>query len=119
MSSLDAGEKACDVARVFMVSEKTLYLWRRQRKERGHCKPITNYQKGHSHKLLDLEQFCKFAFQHSALTTKEMAEAWGSIGVTVIKKGLKMIGFTRKKRPTDMSIATSKSERFFSENYQK
>jgi transposase len=98
MKAYDCGEKQCELAKRFNVSEKTIYLWRRQREERGHNKAITKYQNGHSHKILDLNKFKEFVTKNSQMTTNEMAKAWGNIGKTAIAKYLQKIGFTRKKR---------------------
>ena len=97
MSAYDSGEKQCSIAERFSISEKTLYLWRHQREERGHIRPITKYQSGHSHKIKDLERFKEFAIKNSYMTNTEMAIAWGNVGRTTINKHLKLIGFTRKK----------------------
>ena len=97
MAAFDSGEKVGKIAERFCISEKTLYLWRIQRKSRGNIEPITNYQKGHSHKLLDLEKFKNFVLANASKSVGEMANIWGNIGKTTIKKGLKMIGFSRKK----------------------
>lgn len=44
------------------------------------------------------EKFKEFARQHGGKTQAEMAEAWGGdISARTIGKGLKKIGFTRKK----------------------
>ncbi len=88
MEAVDRGEKLCLIARCFSVSEKTIYLWRQQRRERGHTKPITKYQKGHSHKIKDLNAFRDFATKNASLTAKEMATAWGNISASPIKKTL-------------------------------
>ena len=97
-NEIDAGAKLFQIAKRFSISEKTLYLWRKHRSERGHIKPVTKYQRGHSHKITDLEAFKEFATKNSSMTSGEMAQAWGNIGVTTIKNALCKIGFTRKKR---------------------
>ena len=97
MAAFDSGEKVGKIAERFCISEKTLYLWRIQRKSRGTIEPITKYQKGHSHKLLDLEKFKNFVIENESKSVGEMANIWGNIGKTTIKKGLKMISFSRKK----------------------
>jgi transposase len=97
MLAVDSGQKQRSIARNFSISEKTIYLWIRQRDVRGHIRPITKYQKGHSHKIGDIEKFKKFVLINSSMTSAEMANAWGNITKTTIKKHLKIIGFTRKK----------------------
>lgn len=109
LAAIDNGEKQYHVAEQFSITDKTIYLWVKQRKDRGHIKPITHYQRGHSHKITNLEQFKVFVIQNSSMSTKELALSWGNIGVTTIKKALRLIGFTRKKRPMAMLIETKKN----------
>ena len=109
MQAVDGGDKQCSIAKRFVISEKTIYLWCKQRKERGHIKPITNYQKGHSHKIKDLEMFRNFATRNASLTAQEMANVWGNISSSTIKVALKRIGFTRKKRLMDTKIVVKKN----------
>ncbi len=52
LAAFDNGEKSKILCERFIISEKTLYLWRKQREERGHIRPIIKYQKDHSHKLI-------------------------------------------------------------------
>ena len=96
LANIDSGSKICWIAKQFSISEKTIYLWRKHRKDRGHIKPITHYQKGHSHKITDIEAFRAFAVKNNSMTSGEMAHAWGNVGVTTIKNALRKIGFTRK-----------------------
>jgi transposase len=119
MAAIDNGERLCRVAKQFDVFEKTLYLWRRQRLARGHIRPITQYQKGHSHKITDLEGFKRFAISHASMTALEMAQACGGVGATTIKKALAAIGFTRKKRRMAITIAAKKSEHNMLIYYQR
>ena len=98
MQAYDLGERQSVLARRFCISEKTIYLWRKQRISRGHPHPITKYQKGHSHKIADLARFKAFVVEHQGKTIKEMAKIWGGIGKTTMSKNLKAIGFTRKKK---------------------
>lgn len=112
LKAVDNGEKMCLTAKNFSISEKTIYLWRKHREERGHIKPIVKYQKGHSHKIKDLEKFKEFATTNSSLTAKEMAQAWKGVGATTIKTALRKIGFTRKKRLTGIVTDAKKSGSF-------
>ncbi|BET39665.1 IS630 transposase-related protein [Spiroplasma ixodetis] len=48
--------KIKEICKVFNITRKTLFLWRKRKKETGHIKPILNYQKRHSHKIKDLDE---------------------------------------------------------------
>lgn len=109
MEAVDRGEKPCLISKRFEVSEKTIYLWRKQRRERGHIRPITKYQKGHSHKIKDLEVFMDFATKNASLTAQEMANVWGNISASTIKNALQKIAFTRKKRLMGTKIVANKN----------
>jgi len=98
LNAVDKGFPRAVVSSQFCVSLKTIYLWLRQRKERGHINPITGHQKGHSHKITDLFKFKEFVDSNCGLTQKVLAERWGSISPISIGRALKKIGYTRKKR---------------------
>jgi len=39
MEAVDSGDKQYKIAKRFLISEKTIYLWCKQRSERGHIRP--------------------------------------------------------------------------------
>jgi len=98
LEAVDSGERVGNIAKRFNVCDKTLYLWRKQREERGTIKPITAFQKGHNHKITDLTAFKQFADENNSLTVKEMADKWGDVSPRTISRKLAKIGYTRKKR---------------------
>lgn len=110
----DAGEKRCVVAKTFSISEKTIYLWKKQREERGFIHGITKYQKGHSHKITDLCEFKRFVDDNPTLSTSEMARVL-NIGATTVRKYMYKIYYTRKKRPSGMW----KEMRFYGKNFEE
>jgi hypothetical protein len=82
-----------------------------QRKaQTGDVQALPNRPPGNYHKIKDWEQFRAFAKAHGDKTQVEMAKLWeGDISDSeallrsadrTISRGLKKIGFTRKKRPT-------------------
>jgi len=79
------------------ISKATLYLWRKQRREKGTLAPEKNWRKGHSHKIKDLNAFKKFVDQHQGCTAQEMANQLGNISLKTVCKYLKRMGYTRKK----------------------
>lgn len=91
-------KKMSEVSEMFGVHRDTLRRWRNQFNETGSCAPKQGYQVGHSHRIRDWEGFCEFAEQHGDKTQAEMAELWPSeMSRQTISRGLKTIGFTRKK----------------------
>lgn len=95
---IDEGMTKTQASRVFKLSRNTINLWLKRREETGDYKAIEGYQKGDKSKIADLEKFKEFARQHERKTQAEMAEAWGGeLSARTIGKGLKKIGFTRKK----------------------
>jgi len=104
-----------EAAKVFKVSRKNIYNWLRLKRQTNSLEPKTGFQKGHSHKIKDLEQFKKFVESYKHLTTKKMAIKWQELtGIKVsddtILKHLKKIGYTFKKKlliikkPTKLSV---------------
>ena len=107
LKAIENGERVGKVAKKFSIDTKTVYLWGKQKSSRGTIDPITKYQKGHSHKIKDLDKFKRFAEENNSLTSKEMAIKWGNISQRTICRMLKKIDFTRKKRPLVTSIGMS------------
>jgi len=105
------GERKVKVARTFCIPPKTLYLWCKEQREKGKISPIKNYQKGYGHKIKDLCAFKDFVVKNHNCTSKEMAQKWGNISASSIKRYLKKINFTRKKRPLAMSTAMKRKEK--------
>ena len=59
-----------------------------------------------------LENFRDFARKHGSKTQDEMAEAWaGKISDITIAKALRKIGFTRKKKLTDIKKGMKTKEK--------
>ena len=86
-----------DIAKLYKVDAKTIYRWRQRLEKNGSYKAITGYQKGHSHKITDLEKFKNFVSNNPDLTLKEMAKSWGNVSARTIERSLKKINFTSKK----------------------
>ena len=89
-------------------ARSTLTEWHNQYRRDGTMSAKQGYQQGHSHKIDDWEAFRAFAEQHGEKTQWEMAQLWPTdISEDTIGRGLKRIGFTRKKR----AISTPKGHR--------
>ena len=61
ISAVDNNMRITEAVRVFKVSRRVIYEWLDLRKATGNLAPKTGYQKGHSHKITDWEQFKAFA----------------------------------------------------------
>jgi transposase len=104
------GLKKCEASELFNISRNTINLWFQRRDKTGdiHAKPreISN----RTRKINDWEKFRAFAIEHQGKTQAEMAELWeGEISSRTIARALHKIGFTRKKKLTDIKNGTSRN----------
>jgi len=76
LKAVDEGMLRAVVSSQFSINLKTIYLWLKQRKERGNIHPITGYQNGHSHKIKNLSKFKDFVDFNSGMTQKILADRW-------------------------------------------
>lgn len=102
-----------DISKLFKIDVKTIYRWRKKLKDTGSLAAKTNFQKGHSHKITNLELFQKFVKENSDLTLKEMAKKWGDVSPQTIYRALKKINFTFKKNSFFIKNVTKKKEKIF------
>lgn len=98
VSAVNGGMTKSQAVRVFNVCRQTVYSWLELEEHTGSLEPQTGFQRGHSHKIPDLEGFQAFVDAHPDLTRAEMAEHY-SVSPTTIGRALKKIGYTRKKEP--------------------
>lgn len=107
-----------EAVKIFNVSRRVIYEWLELRKETGELKPKTGYQKGHSHKITDWEQFKSFANSNRQCTSPQMVTKWEQltnvkVSESVMLRALKKIGFTSKKKPLIMPKQTQKNVKIF------
>lgn len=94
------GMPICEAVEVFHISRSTIHLWRRRKAETGDVQAQENPHPGHSHKITDWSKFREFMKTYPDKTQTELAQLWdGQISDRTISRGIKKIGFTRKKRP--------------------
>lgn len=110
LAALARGERPVAVAKLFGISRNTLNLWRQRQAETGCCAAQRGYQKGHSAKITDWEEFRRFVDEQGGKTLADMAALRGVARMT-IQRGLKQIGYTRKKRPMATRSAMSRPAR--------
>ena len=86
------------ISKLLSVSPESVYAWLKLEKTVGSLAPKTGYQKGHSHKIKDLEAFKKFVDSNIHDSAKTIAIKLGNVSKATVAKVLKQIGYTKKKR---------------------
>jgi transposase len=99
-----------EISALFNVNVKTIYKWRKIFKTTGSLAPKTGFERGHSHKITNFDEFKIFIKNNPDLTLKEMAQKWGNISPKTIGRALKKINFTRKKNNSAIKNAMKKKE---------
>ena len=98
------GWKKSEVAEIFQISHNRIDLWLKRKQETGDYPALSNRPNCIKAKITDWQAFQEFAQRHGDRTQAQMAQLWSeSISPRIISRGLKKIGFTRKKRTTDMT----------------
>lgn len=104
IAAIDGGMRVKDAAKQFDVCCKVIYNWVNLRKKTNSLEPKSDYQRGHSHKIKDYDSFKAFVDEQKYCTIPEMKAKWNeqtnsSVGKDVIRRALKKIGYTYKKKP--------------------
>lgn len=100
IEAVESGRPRPQVCEVFNLHRNTLSRWLKQYRETGSCDAKEGYQKGHSQIITDWDKFTVFVEAHGEKTQAEMAHLWDDpMSEDTLSRGLKRIGFTRKKRP--------------------
>lgn len=99
------------ISKLLQVSPESIYAWLKMLKTTGSLEPKTGYQKGHSHKIKDIEAFKKFVNSNPHDTAKTLAEKLGNVSRATVAKTLKDIGYSKKKRPLDTESKMKKTEK--------
>lgn len=86
-----------EISKILTICLSTVYKWLKK-DQKGLLEPKKNWQKGYGNKIIDVDEFTRFATVNCYLTSKEMAAKWGGISAKTILKYLKRINFTRKKK---------------------
>jgi transposase len=102
IAAIDSNIRIIEIAKIFKVSRKVIYNWLDLRNKSGSLAPKSGYQKGHSHKIKDLEAFKLFVEKNKHNTINQMVVSWKKItGVSmsdvVMGRYLKKIGYSSKK----------------------
>lgn len=100
---IDDGMGKTEAAKAFKVSRRVIYKWLDLLKETNDLKPKTGYQRGHSHKIKDWDQFKVFVEANNQRTVKGMIIEFKKLtGIDISKsameRNLDKINFTSKKK---------------------
>jgi transposase len=114
IAAVDSNMHVDEATKVFKVSRRVIYEWLELRKETGSLAPKSGYQKGHSHKITDWDQFKVFVEKHKHCASPQMRIEWKKLtGVevceSVMLRALKKIGYTSKKKLLVIPKQTKKS----------
>lgn len=95
------GMKKSEASVVFNISRNTIDQWLKRKAETGDYQALPHQPPGNNHKIINWEKFREFVQENGDKTQEEMAELWPEeISARTISRGLKKIGFTRKKKHT-------------------
>lgn len=102
MDAISKGTRPTVVAKTFDISRTAVYDWKNLLKETNSLRPKSGFQKGHSHKITNWEEFKSFVEKHGNLTVKMMIAEWmklknQNISESTMERALRSIGFTSKK----------------------
>jgi len=103
IAAVDKGIHIDEVAETFSICSRIIYNWLNLREKTNSLEPKTGYQKGHSHKITDWEQFITFVQNNSQCTALQMTVKWKeltnlTISESSILRALHKMNFTCKKK---------------------
>ncbi len=97
LNLIESGMSITNVSRVLEISRTTLYRWQHRLNLTGSITPLVRGESTWSSKIKDWKKFEDFVKLHGEKTQEEMASLWGNCTRHTISRGLKKIGYTRKK----------------------
>lgn len=95
---IEEGMPISQVSRLLKISRPTLYRWIEQFESQGSTTPIKSVPPRKESKIKDWEKFREMVDKNGDKTQKELAQIWGNISQQAISRGLKKLGYTRKKK---------------------
>ncbi len=108
---IETGMSISQVSRLLKISRPTLYRWVKKFETTGSTQPEKSIPPPQTSKIQDWQKFQEFIELHGNKTQKEMASLWGNVSHHTISRGLKKLGYTRKKKPTVTKSAVNKAVR--------
>lgn len=97
MQTLEKGMRISNISKSFNVSRETIYKWKSLKAKQGSLEAPSGYQKGHSHKIKELEVFRKFFETNIDKTSSELARIWGNLSASTILRQIRKLGYSYKK----------------------
>ncbi|MEC4985500.1 MAG: IS630 transposase-related protein [Oscillatoria sp. PMC 1076.18] len=98
LNLLDSGKSITQVSRLLSISRPTLYRWRWQWETTGSIAAKKSVPPPQPGKIQDWQKFREFIDKNGERTQEELAVAWGGVTRHTISRGLKKIGYSRKKK---------------------
>ena len=98
LSALDNGATAVSLSELFQIDRKTIYNWQTKLEKLKSLEPNKSGPKLLSGKIQDLDAFKEFVEKKPDRSSSKIAEEWGDISSSTIRRYLKIIGFTNKKK---------------------
>lgn len=96
--AIEQGLPIIEASKVFNVSRKVIFDWKKLKRETGDVKARQRYRGGHSHCVTDLEAFKMFIENNSDKTAKELAALWPDpISRSTVLRLKKKLGYSYKK----------------------
>lgn len=99
LDMVERGDSVKEVSTVLGLGLTTIKYWVRAWQTEGRRVAKTGYQKGHSHKLKDVEILRELVAKNPDKTLKELGKMLPvPCGADTVHRGLKRLGMTYKKR---------------------
>ena len=95
---IEKGMSITQVSQLLKISRPTLYRWIKQWEITGSIAPKESVPPPQAAKIQDWEKFQEFIDKHGDQTQKELAQLWGGVSHHTISRGLRKIGYSRKKK---------------------
>ena len=95
---LEGGMSISRVSRILKISRPTLYRWIEQFEINGSTAPCKSLPPPQVSKIKDWEKFKEVVDNNGDKTQREIAEIWVNISQQAISRGLRKLGYTRKKK---------------------
>lgn len=99
IAAVEKGMEMKEASRTFGLHRDTITAWLARKEATGDVQAKVGYQRGHSQKITDPEQFTALVQDHREATLEELAEAWGGVKRMTIGRQLRKLGYPHKKRP--------------------
>lgn len=105
--------KKTTIAGQLEIGRDTIYRWIKLEKETGSVASKPHRKRGPALKIADLDAFRNFVDANKNLTQEEMAKKYGNVSESTIARALQRIGYSRKKRATNILKEMRKTENNF------